>query len=64
MSITLTDFFADLDGCSESLSLDYLTDRLSKPEISSTTSMGYVQFGAANSINQWSDHWKHSPLWS
>ena len=46
MSFTLTELFADLDGCTESLSLDYLTDRLSKIEISLDDVREHLQFGA------------------
>jgi len=46
VSFTLTDFFADLDGCTASLSLDCLTRRLSKLEISLDDVRGHLQFGA------------------
>ena len=45
MSFTLTDFFANLDCYTESLSLDYLTDRLSELEISLDDVRGHLQFG-------------------
>lgn len=45
MSFTLTDFFADLDGFTERISLDDLTRRLSKLEISLDDIRGHLQFG-------------------
>ena len=46
VSFTLTDLFADLDGCAESLSLDYLTHRIRKLEMSLDDVRGYLRFGA------------------
>jgi cysteine dioxygenase len=45
VNFTLTDFFADLDGFTERISLDYLTRRLSKLEISLNDVRGHLQFG-------------------
>lgn len=46
MSLTLTDFFGELDRFGESISLDFLTRRLSHLDISLDDIRDYLRFGA------------------
>jgi cysteine dioxygenase len=46
VSLTLPDFFAELDGFSESVPLDFLTRRLTELEISLDDVRKHLQFGA------------------
>ncbi|MEO6164446.1 MAG: cysteine dioxygenase family protein [Candidatus Binatia bacterium] len=46
MRLTLPDFFAELDGFTERIPLDFLTHRLTKLEVSLDEFRQYLQFGA------------------